>query len=165
MYKKIENFDYNIEQHINSKLPPSETLNNFNTTFFLNSDFIKNEKQNEKRGIVNLNYDGLTYDQFTEINVLHTEYIKEMKVNLSPTLFLPVLYKAELTGAFLKFKKENKRCEGIVIEERENVFVMIDILNKIKKYPKSINNFVFTHDNVDYYLFGNRLKKNRFFKK
>lgn len=102
----------------------------------------------------------MDFSYLQKIKKLHIEYLIELKQNASPDFFLPILLKAELTGASIKLNKK----EGIVVEERENT-IKLYIDGKIKMFVKNLINFSIEVDKVEYTFYGKNLKKNRFIKK
>ncbi|KAM0677122.1 RNase P/RNase MRP complex subunit [Binucleata daphniae] len=103
----------------------------------------------------------LTYEEYLKINKMHIAYLKELKGGMNSDNFLPVLYKAELTGAMIECKKE----KYIVIEERMNVLKVINSKNEIKMIIKKYNNFTIESDGSKYIIFGTNMNSNRFYKK
>lgn len=159
MYDKILQSDFDIIEHLNSKC--KEKIEDNIKKVHTRTSFIPDEKEDPKRKIVKEKYFNVKYSDFIEINKLHTEYIKSIKTHN----FLPVLYKAELTGALLRFRSREVVKEGIVVEERKNTLLIVHKDDSLKIYPKEMYDFVYEFDGIRYFFMGKFLKYNRFFKK
>jgi ribonuclease P protein subunit POP4 len=163
MYKKVTQSDFDIEEHINEKLA-RQPIRLYNTGLWLANTAFTNSARNGGRGMGKVNTGSVRYKDFIEINAMHTIYISELRGNMSPNAFLPVLYKAELTGAKVTILSGINKT-GIIVEERENVILMVFEDDRIKCYPKNTIDFTFAFDGVDYIFLGDKMKKNRFFKR
>lgn len=155
VYKKIKESSFIPSSHFKSILNID-----YQPTFSFNT-YQRKEKKIIPKKIQKADFNKMKYSDFLPINQLHTEYIQELKGNLSPDNFLPILYRAELTGA--KIIINNK--SGFIVEERVNTLFIIFEDDKIKIFPKNQNNFIFEHENIQYIFYGKNLKKNRFLRK
>ncbi|RVD92568.1 hypothetical protein TUBRATIS_009220 [Tubulinosema ratisbonensis] len=159
MYDKILKSDFDVLEHLNTK--SKEKIESNIKKVHTRTSFISDQKESLKRKVIKQTYSQLKYTDFLKVNELHNEYIKKIK----STNFLQILYKAELTGALLKFKTISGIKEGIVVEERKNSFLIIHSDDSLKVYPKQMYDFVYKVDGIRYFILGKFLKYNRFFKK
>ncbi|KAM0680251.1 hypothetical protein GINT2_001636 [Glugoides intestinalis] len=110
-----------------------------------------------EKGLRKILKDRFSFEDFTEINSMHQHYIRKLKGTLLPSVFLDILYKAELTGAKINIAGK----EGIVVEERKSTLCVIFKDNKVKLFPKNVWNFTFPFEGVNYLFICKSLKKNR----
>lgn len=126
--------------------------------------FGKNEPKkkiiNKEKGFKRIIKDNFKFEDFVEINDLHTKYLDNLKGQFHPTAFQEILYKAELTGA----KIEIAQKEGYIIEERKNTLTVIFMNDIIKVYPKKVFDFSLKHQGVKYMFYSNALKGGRLYK-
>lgn len=162
MYDKLIKSNFDIVSHVNSKSKEKieETYKTILPTNFQN---VKEAEEIKKRKIIKSEYKNIKYDDYLEVNKLHNDYITSL--NFQGHNMREKLYKAELTGAFVKFKTIHGVKQGIIVEERENTFLIVHEDDSLKIYPKALYNFMIMVDNIKYYFIGKYLKSNRFFKK
>lgn len=183
MYTKIKDTAFDPVDHFNKILKKSN-IRTQSIGLPLEAGFTSKKKHAFKHFIAKT-YIYAKYADFLPLSNLHAEYMNNLIKFMSPDSFLPILYTAELTGAFIKIRNavskktckfkclcNDKKCEtdkrvsdGIVMEERENVLIVIRPDNSKKMYVKNLNTFVLCVKGIDYTLFGCRLKKNRYIKK
>ncbi|EPR79072.1 RNase P subunit Rpp29 [Spraguea lophii 42_110] len=154
--------EFDVEKFLNSKSQKGD-INPKKAKLLFQTPLKKVIQQNEKSmPSPNLS---LSYTNWLKINEEHEKYINNLHLNVSAHQFINILCKTELTGAKLKLKNGDKIIEGIVTQERENIFLIILPDNKIKKFPKNDHVFSLQIKNIKYLLIGKFLKKNRFLKK
>lgn len=152
LYTRIKNTRFIASNRYDSILNIS-----YQPTFIFTK--IPKQKSFAKKKVPKTNF--MDFSQIHKIAELHTEYLKSLKSNATPDNFLPILYKAELTGATIEIENYGA---GVVLEERENV-LRVYTKGKIKTFVKNNINFPISLDNVKYIFCGKNLKKNRFIKK
>ena len=157
--KLVSHSNFDAESHFNSKLRRGTIRDQGTIISFASKPFNSKIKTQEK-GLKKIKKEKFRYNEFMPINIIHTEYIKELKGNLHPDAFMDVLYKAELTGAKVRINGK----EGFVIEERKNSMCVIFEDDKVNIFPKNVWDFVYTFENIDYFFYSENLKKNRFLK-
>ncbi|KAF7683654.1 hypothetical protein TCON_1140 [Astathelohania contejeani] len=164
MYDEIIPSTFDIEEHYNDKLPSGMALDS-NTKFYLSNTSELPKKAGKVRKIYRVNRTNLKYDLFREVNEMHKRYLNELLGSKSPNAILPLIYKAELTGAEIKIKIGESYKIGIVVEERENCLVVIHENNDIKIYPKRSFDFIMAYNGIEYLFLARNLKKIRFLRK
>lgn len=164
MYRKLSNTDFDVVEHLNANIT-GETLNTSFRVVHMSNSIEKRETKGKVVSIRATHFDNIQFQDFVQASALHERYLSEIKASMSPSAFLAHLYKAELTGAKVSVIKDKRAVEGIVVEERRNVLVIVHADNSIKMYPKASNRFVLRHDGIRYFFFGDGMKKSRFFKR
>lgn len=164
MYRKLSNTDFDVVEHLNTNIT-GETLNSSFRVVHMSNSIEKRETKRKAVSIRATHFDNVQFQDFVPASILHERYLAEIKASMPPNAFLAHLYKAELTGAKVCVIKDKRAVEGIVIEERKNVLVIVHADNSTKVYPKATNRFVLRHDGIRYFFFGDGMRKTRFFKR
>lgn len=164
MYRKLANTDFDVVEHLNTNIT-NETLDSSFRVVHMSSSIEKRETKRQAVLIRATHFTNIRFQDFVEASVLHEKYLAEIKASMPPNAFLAHLYKAELTGAKVCVMKDKRAVEGIVVEERKNVLIIVHADNSIKMYPKTSNNFMLRYDGIRYFFFGSGMKKTRFFKR
>lgn len=157
--KKYADDEFDVESHYESKIK-NGSLKDQGIILRFNKPTYRPSNPEIIKGLRRIAKDRFKYEDFIEINKIHSAYLKELKGNLSPKGFLDILYKSELTGAMIDIAGKS----GFVIEERKNSISVIFPENIVKLYIKSCWNFKINFEGVDYLFFCNNLKNNRFLK-
>lgn len=122
-------------------------------------------KRENRRRLERASVKSVTHRAMAGANGLFEEYIKALRGTLTQTAFLPLLYRAELIGASVELvatgaaKRGNPA--GILVEERENVFVVVHPGDKVKMYPKQSHDLIVHTNNTRYLFMGRALKLSR----
>eukprot|EP00866_Antonospora_locustae_P001771 jgi/Antlo1/1771/2351 len=164
MYRKLANTDFDVVEHLDTNIS-GETLDSSFRIVHTSNSIEKKETITKAISIRATHFTNIQFQDFVPASVLHEKYLAEIKASMSPSAFLAHLYKAELTGAKVCVIKDKRAVEGIVVEERKNVLIIVHADNNIKMYPKISSRFVLRHDGIRYFFFGAGMKKTRFFKR
>ncbi|KAL0265852.1 UNVERIFIED_CONTAM: hypothetical protein PYX00_011569 [Menopon gallinae] len=144
MYKKLVNTDFDVVEHLNTNIGSGTLDSNFKVVHMCSATE-KKESRKQAVSIRATRFGSVLFEDFVPASVLHEKYLAEIKASMSPTAFLAHLYKAELTGAKVGVIKDGREEEGIVIEERKNVLIVVHANNRVRMYPKASNSFVLRH--------------------
>lgn len=156
-FAHMGNTPFSPTAHFESKFKHNTAKDGCSTILHFEAPPFISQTVIREKGLRRILTDRFSFEDFKEINILHQNYIRKLKGSLYPTMFLDVLYKAELTGALIKIAGK----EGIVVEERKNTLCVIFKDNKVKVFPKTLWNFTFSFEGVDYLFMCKALKKSR----
>ncbi|KAI4291203.1 hypothetical protein PAPHI01_0477 [Pancytospora philotis] len=144
---KYEHFD--AEAHFDAKMSPLTVRDQGVAVDFTNRP-LKAAAQPTRGKIARVDKTKYTHDKMAPLVELHRRYISNLKGSLSPEEFLPIIVKAEMTGAEITVDGKT----GIIAEDRKNSIVVVFSDNRTRCYPRKQWDYTFSHDGFDYLFLG-----------